>query len=345
MELNSAQLTVSLPYPSFAHDLGAILDEDERARVRLVDWSFKDDGPHGVEASEIDMVVLPFHTTADETTEQYVSTRILGSALTAATGARLFQAPSIGVEGLHECIPPGAPLGNAAGVMEQPTAELAVTLLLSSARELRAMIEAGDDWANRRTAGIVGSRVLLLGYGGVGTAVERMLAGFDVELVRVASRARLEGSVRVHGVDELPALLPDVDAVVCTLPLSDRTRGLVDAEVLRSLRDGAIFVNVGRGPVVDTDALLAEADTGRLFIAVDVTDPEPLPIGHPLWTLPNVIVTPHIGGNSNASHRFQAELLAAQVRRLLAGDGPLNVVPRDPRPARHTAEAPAEASD
>lgn len=321
------ELTVSLPYPHFSADLSARLTAEEKARVRLVPWSFKDGGPHGAAADEIDMVVLPFHTTSVETTEQYVSTHVLEPALAGATRARLIQAPSIGVEGLDACIPDGVVLSNAVGVMERPTAELAVTLLLTMLREVPGFIVTGAQWDNHRTRGLVGSRVLLLGYGGVGSNVERMLAGFDVDLVRVASRARdLPSGERVHAIQELSSLLPTVDAVVCTLPLVSGTEGLVDAEFLAAMRDGATFVNVGRGAVVDTEALFAEASTGRLSVALDVTEPEPLPHDHGLWALPNVLITPHVGGNTDASHRFQADLLCDQVRRLLSGEAPRNIV-------------------
>jgi len=327
VELTEPRLTVSLPYPHFYDDLASRLTTDEKSRVRLVHWTFKRGAPSGAAADEIDLVVLPFHTMSLKTTEQYVSTHMLKPALATATRARLAQAPSIGVEGLEACMPDGLVLSNATGVMEQPTAELAVTLLLASLREIPGFIESRPEWNNHRTAGLIGSRVLLLGYGGVGANVARMLAGFDVDIVRVASRARtLPTGEHVHGVEALPELLPTVDALVCTLPFTAATAGLIDADTLGGLRDGATFVNVGRGAVVDTDALVVEAERGRLKIALDVTEPEPLPQDHPLWRLPNVLITPHVGGNSNASHRFQADLLVEQVRRLLADQTPRNIV-------------------
>ncbi|MEE6281949.1 NAD(P)-dependent oxidoreductase [Georgenia sp. MJ170] len=327
MELTSPEITVSLPYSHFYDDLAARLTPEEESQVRLVHWTFKNGAPQGAEPGDIDLVVLPFHTIAMKTTEQYVSTHVLKSALATATRARLAQAPSIGIEGLEPCIPDGVVLSNAVGVMEQPTAELAVTLLLAIRREIPGFLESGPEWNNHRTAGLIGSRVLLLGYGGVGANVARMLSGFDVDIVRVARRARdLPTGEHVHGVDELAELLSTADAVVCTLPLTTATAGLVDADMLARLRDGATFVNVGQGAVVDTDALLAEAERGRLMIALDVTEPEPLPEDHPLWRLPNVLITPHVGGNSNASHRFQADLLVEQVRRVLADQTPRNIV-------------------
>lgn len=319
---------VSVPYPYYLEPLRERVARGELGPVRLVRWDAVGEPGGGVGVADIDLVVLPFHSTSARPSPDYVSTDVLRGTLPAAVGARLVQAPSIGVEGLLECLPRGAALSNAAGVMEQPTAELAVTLLLALRRELPGFVTA-TAWTNHRTAGLLGSRVLLLGHGGVGRAVEARLSGFGVDLVRVASRPRTTpDGVPVHGVDEVRPLLAGVDAVVCSLPLTGSTRGLVGPRFLAALPDGAAFVNVGRGPVVDTDALLAEVRSGRLVAALDVTDPEPLPPAHPLWSTDGVLVTPHVGGNTDASVRSQVDLLAEQVRRLVAGRPPLNVVGR-----------------
>jgi phosphoglycerate dehydrogenase-like enzyme len=150
-----------------------------------------------------------------------------------------------------------------------------------------------------------------------------MLEPFGPRVVGVASRAR-EG---LHGVEELPDLLPDADAVVILTPLSDSTRGLFDSTALGAMRDGALLVNAGRGPVVDTDALVAELATDRLRAVLDVTDPEPLPDGHPLWTAPGVLsITPHIAGDSVLGHRRAVDLAARQLARWAAGEELENVV-------------------
>ncbi|RXZ40205.1 NAD(P)-dependent oxidoreductase, partial [Agromyces binzhouensis] len=179
-----------------------------------------------------------------------------------------------------------------------------------------------------RHASLADRRVLLVGYGGVGRAIEDRLAGFEVELTRVASSARDDERGRVHGVDELPALLPHAEVVIVVVPLSDETTRLVDAAFLAALPDGALVVNVARGAVADTDAILAEATSGRLRFALDVTDPEPLPEGHPLFALPNVLVSPHVGGATTAMMPRMARLLRDQVERMLRGDEPRNVVLR-----------------
>jgi phosphoglycerate dehydrogenase-like enzyme len=162
----------------------------------------------------------------------------------------------------------------------------------------------------------------------VGKAVEARLAGFEVEVTRVAARAREEAGVRVHGIDELPALLPDADIVVIGTPLTDATRHLVDDAFLSALPDGALVVNVARGAVADTDAVLDHARRGRLRFALDVSDPEPLPQGHPLFALPNVLISPHVGGATSAMLPRMARLLRRQIERMLAGEPPLNVVLR-----------------
>jgi phosphoglycerate dehydrogenase-like enzyme len=164
--------------------------------------------------------------------------------------------------------------------------------------------------------------VLVVGAGDIGRRVGRMMAGFDVELTYVARTAR-DG---VHGTDELPRLLPEADVVVVVVPVTEETTGLVDAAFLAAMRDGALLVNAARGVVVDTGALLAELTAGRLRAALDVTEPEPLPEGHPLWSAPGLLLTPHVGGAvPDTSARAEAAVLD-QLRRVLAGEPLVNVV-------------------
>ena len=169
---------------------------------------------------------------------------------------------------------------------------------------------------------IAGKRVLIVGYGSIGQAVERRLAGWEVTIDRVARHAR-DG---VHPIDELPQILPTADVVVILVPVTDETRQLVNAEFLKTMKDGALLVNAARGVIVDTDALLAELTAGRLKAALDVTDPEPLPDGHPLWSAPGLLLTPHVGGAVRASRERAYEVVAAQLARLAAGQPLLNVI-------------------
>jgi phosphoglycerate dehydrogenase-like enzyme len=169
--------------------------------------------------------------------------------------------------------------------------------------------------------------VLILGYGSIGEALERRLNVFECDVIRVARRAR----AGVHPISELPELLPRADVVVLLTPATEETRGMVDAKFLARLKDGALLVNVARGVVVDTDALLAELSTGRIRAALDVTDPEPLPAGHPLWTAPNVLINPHRGGASTAFAPRVARLVRAQLERYVRGEPLINVVAGPPR--------------
>jgi phosphoglycerate dehydrogenase-like enzyme len=167
-----------------------------------------------------------------------------------------------------------------------------------------------------------GKRVLIVGYGGIGAEVERLLGVFDVEVVRIARTAK----PGVSAIGDLAGLLPEADVVVLLVPLTNATRGLMNADMLARIKPGALLVNAARGPVVDTDALLQQLQARRIHAVLDVTSPEPLPAGHPLWSAPNCFITPHIAGSvagfSIRGYKFAAE----QVRRYLAGEPLLNRV-------------------
>ena len=304
-EAPAYRLTVSVPPGPLREALGPLPDD-----VELLEWDL--DGP--APRPHIDLVVRP--NVRGLAPLEWLST----------VTTRLVQSPAIGFDGVSGVLPPGHRLANAAGVHEDSTAELAVTLVLAAQRDLPFYVQAADQgrWATRLSPGLSGRTVLLLGVGGVGQAVEARLRPFGPELVKVARAAR-DG---VHGVDELPTLLPEADVVVVAVRLDDSTVRLVDAGFLARMRDGALLVNVARGAVVDTDAVVAETSTGRLRAALDVTDPEPLPPDHPLWRIPGVLVTPHVAGATPDATPRMARLVRAQVDRMLAGEPPLNVVVR-----------------
>ncbi|SDJ65433.1 Phosphoglycerate dehydrogenase [Nonomuraea maritima] len=240
------------------------------------------------------------------------------------TSLRLLQTVTAGVEAYRPHMPEGAVLCNARGVHDAGTAEWAVGAMLAVLREFPGFVDAQrrGEWTYHHTGVLADSTVLILGYGSIGAALERRLAGFEVEIVRVARGAR-EG---VHAMDELPELLPSADVVVLLVPSTPDTTGMVDAAFLARMKDGAVLVNAARGGVVDTGALLAELRSGRLRAALDVTDPEPLPAGHPLWTAPNVLITPHVAGSTPASVRRVVRLIRAQLERYLAGDELVNII-------------------
>lgn len=226
-------------------------------------------------------------------------------------------------------IAPGVRLCNARGVHEASTAELALALTLASLRGIPGFVRAQQQerWHSDFRPALADKTVLIVGYGSIGAAIEDRLAPF--ELARVARVARSERTTArglVHPLTELPALLPEADVVILSTPLTEQTRGLVNGDFLARMKDGALLVNVARGPVVDTKALLAELESGRLTAALDVTDPEPLPPGHPLWQAPGVLISPHVGGPTSAFLPRAKRLLVDQLSRFMNQEPLRNVI-------------------
>ncbi|MFD8583439.1 2-hydroxyacid dehydrogenase [Streptomyces californicus] len=247
-------------------------------------------------------------------------------------GVQVVQTLSAGIDHVEPglgSLPPGVRLCNAKGVHEASTAELTLALVLASLRGIPGFVHGQDaeEWRSGFYPALADKSVLIVGYGSIGSAIEDRLAPFEcARVARVARSARASARGPVQALDELPALLPESDVVILSTPLNPSTRGLVDAEFLAAMPDGALLVNVARGGVVDTKALLAELESGRLRAALDVTDPEPVPAGHPLWHAPNVLITPHVGGSTSAFEPRAKRLLAAQLTRFAAGEPVENVV-------------------
>ncbi|MEO9326064.1 2-hydroxyacid dehydrogenase [Nocardioides sp. C4-1] len=232
------------------------------------------------------------------------------------------QTLTAGVDNVLPHLPDGVTLCNGRGIHDASTAELALTLVLSSLRGIPEHVrgQARHAWAGGWRTSLADRRVLVVGHGAIGRAIEARLLPFETTVVRVARTARVLDDGPVHGFDELPDLLPDADVVVLVCPLTDETRGLVDAAFLDRLPDGALLVNVARGAVVVTDDLLAALRTGRITAALDVTDPEPLPADHPLWEAPGLLVTPHVGGLSSAMWPRAHRVVREQLHRYAAGE-------------------------
>jgi len=252
----------------------------------------------------------------------------MAETLTRMTSLQVVQTQTAGVDNVAPHLPDGVTLCNARGVHDASTAELAVGLLLATLRGFPEFVRAQDEgrWAYGRRKSLADSTVIVVGAGSIATALRSRLLPFEVEVLRVGSRARTDPNGVVHGIDELPDLLPTADAVVLLVPLTDATHHLVDAPFLARMKDGSVLVNVARGPVVDTDALLAETTSGRLLAAVDVTDPEPLPADHPLWQSPGVLISPHVGGATSAMFPRVHALIREQLTRFAAGVPLTNVV-------------------
>lgn len=248
------------------------------------------------------------------------------------TSLRAVQTLSAGVDHILpslNSLPSGVALCNARGVHEASTAELTLALILASLRGIPDFVRGQDkqEWLTGFRPSLADKSVLIVGYGSIGSAIEDRLAPFELARVtRVARSARATARGPVRPLAELPSLLPESDVVVLTTPLTDSTRGLVNADFLSRMKDGALLVNVARGPVVDTDALLGELNSGRITAALDVTDPEPLPPGHPLWHAPGVLISPHVGGPTSAFWPRAKRLLADQLTRFVNREPLRNVV-------------------
>jgi phosphoglycerate dehydrogenase-like enzyme len=221
-------------------------------------------------------------------------------------------------------LPEGVILCNAAGVHDASTAELTIGLIIAN---LRGLDDAARDmskgiWRQRRLPALADKLVLVIGAGGVAQAIRRRLEPFEVEIILMGRNAR-DG---VQAIAELETILPTADVVILAVPLDDATTGMVDARFLSNMKDGALLVNVARGKIVQTDALLAELTRGRLRASLDVTDPEPLPWDHPLWSAPGLLISPHGGGNSSAFLPRARRLVSEQLARLAAGQDLVNRV-------------------
>ncbi|MDG4802476.1 2-hydroxyacid dehydrogenase [Micromonospora sp. WMMD980] len=245
-----------------------------------------------------------------------------GALLAELPDVEVVQLLSAGADAWVGRVPAGVTLCDARGVHDSATAEWVVTAILSALRGFAplARAQARREWAYDEVAPtdeLAGKRVLIVGAGSIGAAVRARLAPFEVTFTLVARTPRPDEGV--HGVAELPVLLPAADVVVLLVPLTEQTRGLVDERFLAAMSDGALLVNAARGPVARTPALVAELESGRLRAALDVTDPEPLPADHPLWELPNVLLTPHVAGSVRGLLPRAYRLVGEQLRRFAAG--------------------------
>jgi len=301
-----SSLRISLPDQSWVDALADVAD------LETVIWDMRSPQPEG----HLDFVLRPLGV--GPTSIRLLDTSRVG----------VVQGQGLGFDDIVGVLPPGGVFCNAVGVHEGPTAEIALALMLASQRSIDvfARQQTTSDWITGVTRSMIGKRVMLLGYGGIGTEVEKRLAGFECEIVRVASRRREDDRGVIHGTDELPELLPTVDIVVVAVPYSSVTDQLIDDAFLAALPDDALVVNVSRGKVADTDAVVRHA--GRVRYATDVTDPEPLPADHPMWTAPGVLISPHVGGMVATLRPRVERLVRTQIARLQAGDEPAHIAHR-----------------
>ncbi len=299
-------ITVWLPEAESEALMGG-LPEGFRADV----WTGGPDLPSSADTVE---VIIPPFDVADAELARFAELPRL----------KLVQLESVGVEWIKPFVPSGVTLCNARGAYDGAVAEWIISVALAHLRRLPRFEQARQEgrWDYTRTDTLEGKSVLVVGHGSIGSALARMLTGFDVEVVGVARHER----PGVHAIEELPKLLPEADIVVLLLPMTPATAGLVDASFLAAMRDGALLVNAARGALVDNEALLAELRGGRLYAALDVTDPEPLPAGHPLWSAPGLLLTPHVGGSNGKPPARAMALAKAQLERYAAGERLANVI-------------------
>jgi phosphoglycerate dehydrogenase-like enzyme len=237
---------------------------------------------------------------------------------------KVIQSPNAGVDDVIALRPAGVTLCNAAGVHDASTAELAVGLAIAARRGFAefSQNQSKGIWSHISNAALTDSKVAIVGHGNIGKTIARMLAGFEVQITSF-SKSGSDGALTM---DQFDVQISSFDVIILIVPLNDQTRHLMNSKRLAAMKDGAALVNVARGAVIETEALLAELNSKRIFAALDVTDPEPLPAGHPLWSAPNTLITPHVGGDSKAFEPRGRALVEAQLARFAAGQPLINVV-------------------
>jgi phosphoglycerate dehydrogenase-like enzyme len=293
--------------------------------------------PHGLGIEEMDTPATieavsyepgdpwpPGHLDATVVVVGYDKAAAVGARFVELPALRLIQTLNAGYEQWLPQLPAGVMLSNGRGAHGGSSAEWVVAALLSIYRDFGIFHEQQSEgvWRRKDTETLIGKRVVVLGAGDLAANLASRLAPFETEVVLVGRRAR----PGVHALADIDALLPNADAVVALLPESEATHHIIDAEFLARLRDGAVVVNAGRGGSVDTDALLAELTSGRLRAALDVTEPEPLPAGHPLWSAPGLLLTPHVAGSTSGAWERAWAVAVRQIEAYADGGHPPNLV-------------------
>ena len=283
----------------------------------LLLWDLRTPPP----ASDLDLVVCNYPQTADDR-----------PALSQPARIGTVQVLSAGYDHVRGALPAMAQLANGKGIHTTATAEVALSLMLASQRELPRMFTAQQNqhwgWDDTAPPGLADRRVAILGYGDIGQAIAQRLVAceaFPTGFARTARRG--DGLVdAVFPLSEFAHHASAFDIICLVMPLSEATYHLVDSLFLAQLNDCALVVNVGRGGLIDTDALIGELHTGRLRAALDVTEPEPLPDVHPLWSAPGCLIFPHVGGHSQAQFPRVQRFLSDQLGRLARGEPLRNLI-------------------
>ena len=237
---------------------------------------------------------------------------------------KILQMPNAGYDDAIEYVREGMTLCNGKSIHDDSTAELAVGLTIASLRGFPDFIRNQDKsaWVHVKNQSINDKKIGIVGFGSIGKTIAKMLAGFAVEIVPFTQSGR-DNTISITDLDQH---LPTLDIVILILPLTAESKHLFNAKRLGLMKNGSLLVNVARGPIVETDALVKELNSGRITAALDVTDPEPLPSGHALWSAPNVIISPHVGGDTTAFEPRGRALVQSQLKRFAEGSPLINCV-------------------
>lgn len=305
--------SIAFPDAELLNDVKSRLSARARESLDLRVWSAEH--PE-TDPADLDAVILP-----------YLGAEATAAKLGEIDDLKLVQTQTTGYDVVNDWVGK-VDVATGAGAHSAATAELAVGLVLARLRGLddAARNQLTGTWDHQRRMSLADRRVTLLGVGGIGEEIRRRLEPFEVDITRVGSRKRNDDHGIVHGNDDLPEILPETEVLIIVTPLNEQTEGMVNADFLAQLPDGALVCNVGRGKIVDTDALLEELESGRLHAALDVVDPEPLPEDHPLWKAPNTLIAPHVGGDTSAFFPRILTILTEQLERIAAGGDLINRV-------------------
>ncbi|MBS1801139.1 MAG: 2-hydroxyacid dehydrogenase [Acidobacteria bacterium] len=298
---------------------------------------------------EAEIVRIPRHSSAEFNVDFWIvpfARKDAAETFSRLRGVKVIQSLMAGVDWILPWLPPNVTLCDGRGIHDISTSEWVMAAILSSVKriplyrdmqnrhEWRGQSSVTDGFLNEggaqaglyRVLGddLAGKTVLIIGYGSIGSAIEARLKPFEAKVLRVARSAKQ--TPEVFPVAELKTLLPKADIVVAIVPLTEETRGLIGAEEIESMKHGALLVNAARGPVVETTALVEALQSHRIQAVLDVTDPEPLPRDHPLWSAPNCMITPHVGGSTPEFIHRAFRFAAAQVRRFIAAEPLENIV-------------------
>lgn len=237
---------------------------------------------------------------------------------------KILQMPNAGYDDAMEYVRDGMTLCNGKSIHDDSTAELAVGLTIASLRGFPDFVRNQDksEWVHVKNKSINDRKIGIIGFGSIGTTIAKMLSGFTVEIIPFTQSGR-DNTIAITDLDKH---LPTLDVVILILPLTKESKHLFDAKRLSLMKDGALLVNVARGPIVETDALVKALNSGRITAALDVTDPEPLPKDHPLWRAKGVLISPHVGGNTTAFESRARRLIESQLNLLAEGKRLNNVI-------------------